>query len=255
MKEKGSAIATPQSDKEASAKVSKKFFKQLFQKQTKYATISLKIHTERTPDMKQAFKRFFTLLLCGLLTVSLCAACEEEDSGALDPNLTYYADIVVKDYGKITVLLDPVAAPETVRNFVDLARSGFYDGLTFHRIKTGFVIQGGDPNGNGTGGSGNKIKGEFAANGHSNPISHVRGVISMARAKDYNSASCQFFIVHRDNPGALDGLYAGFGYVTEGMEVVDEICAVARPIDGNGSIPAASQPVIESVTIRTESNG
>ena len=202
--------------------------------------------------MKKKFSKILTLLLAAALTVCLCASCTEEDSSALDPNLTYYADIVVRDYGTITVLLDPSAAPETVQNFVDLARSGFYDGLTFHRVKAGFVIQGGDPKGNGTGSSENKIKGEFAANGYSNPISHVRGVISMARAKDYNSASCQFFIVHRDNPGVLDGLYAGFGYVLEGMEVVDEICAVARPIDGNGSIPATSQPVIERITIRTE---
>ena len=140
----------------------------------------------------------------------------------------------------------------TVQNFVDLARSGFYDGLTFHRIMAGFMIQGGDPLGNGYGGSEKKIVGEFASNGHNNPISHVRGVISMARAKDPNSASSQFFIVHRDSRDSLDGLYAAFGYVIEGMEVVDEICAVARPTDNNGSIAPKSQPVIERITIRSE---
>jgi peptidyl-prolyl cis-trans isomerase B (cyclophilin B) len=202
--------------------------------------------------MKKKLRQLLGLLLALCLTVGLCAACEKEDPDTLDPNLTYYADIVVQDYGTITVLLDPSAAPETVQNFVKLARSGFYDGLTFHRVKAGFVIQGGDPNGNGTGGSDTKIKGEFAANGYSNPISHTRGVISMARAKDYNSASCQFFIVHRDSTDSLDGLYAGFGHVIEGMEIVDEICAIARPINSVGLLSPTSQPVITTITIRTE---
>lgn len=202
--------------------------------------------------MKTTLDKILSLLLAAILTLTLCTACGEEAGDALDPNLTYYADIVVEDYGTITVRLDPTAAPITVQNFVNLARSGFYDGLTFHRIKAGFVIQGGDPKGNGTGSSDETITGEFAANGYDNPISHTRGVISMARAKDYNSASCQFFIVHRDNTDSLDGLYAAFGYVTEGMEIVDEICAVARPIDSNGLISPPSQPVITTVTIRTE---
>ena len=134
-------------------------------------------------------------------------------------------------------------------NFVKLAEEGFYDGLTFHRIMAGFMMQGGDPNGNGTGGSEEKIKGEFAANGVENPISHTRGVISMARAQNPDSASSQFFIVHADST-FLDGNYAAFGTVTEGMDVVDAICEAARPIDGNGTIPADAQPVIESVTVR-----
>ena len=204
--------------------------------------------------MKTAFQKVFALLLSAVLALTLCSACGDESGDALDPSLTYYADIVIEDYGTITVRLDPAAAPVTVQNFVTLARNGFYDGLTFHRVKPGFVIQGGDPKGNGTGSSDGKITGEFAANGYDNPISHVRGVISMARAKDYNSASCQFFIVHRDSTDSLDGLYAAFGYVTEGMEIVDEICAVARPIDGNGLLSPASQPVITTVTIRTEPN-
>jgi len=204
--------------------------------------------------MKKKLRRILGLLLVISLIAGICAACAKKDSEALDPNLTYYADIAVEDYGTITVKLDPSAAPITVKNFIDLAESGFYDGLTFHRVKAGFVIQGGDPNGNGTGSSENKIKGEFAANGHDNPISHVRGVISMARANAYNSASCQFFIVHRDSRDSLDGRYAAFGYVTEGMEIVDEICAVARPIDNNGLLSPTSQPVITTVTIRTEKN-
>lgn len=164
----------------------------------------------------------------------------------------YMAVIDVQDYGVITVELDAAAAPETVANFVSLAEQGFYDGLTFHRIMEGFMIQGGDPLGNGTGGLESKIKGEFAANGHDNPISHTRGAISMARSADFNSASCQFFIVHEDST-FLDGQYAAFGRVTEGMEVVDAICADARPTDDNGTIPAGEQPVITSVTLeRTE---
>ncbi len=165
-----------------------------------------------------------------------------------DEKKLYYADIVVRDYGTITVQLDASAAPITVENFVNLAKSGFYDGLTFHRIMPGFIIQGGDPNGDGTGGSENTIKGEFPANGHSNTISHTRGVISMARDDDYNSASSQFFIMHADST-SLDRLYAAFGYVTSGMEVVDAICANANPTDDQGAISHDQQPVIETIRI------
>ena len=163
-----------------------------------------------------------------------------------------YADILVKDYGTITVELDPAAAPITVQNFVDLAKSGFYDGLTFHRIMDGFMIQGGDPSGNGTGGSDKNIVGEFASNGYTNNLSHTRGTISMARNSfDMDSASSQFFIVHKDST-FLDGDYAAFGHVTSGMEVVDEICADAEPTDDNGTIPPDEQPIIESITIREQ---
>lgn len=125
--------------------------------------------------------------------------------------------------GKVIKLeLDETAAPKTVANFNKLVSEGFYDGLSFHRIIPGFMIQGGDPVGNGTGGSKEKIVGEFASNGFNNPIKHVRGVISMARAMDPNSASSQFFIMHADAPH-LDGNYAAFGHVVEGLEVVDEI--------------------------------
>lgn len=157
-------------------------------------------------------------------------------------------EIVVKDYGTIALELDADTAPKTVTNFVKLAKDGFYDGLTFHRIMAGFMMQGGDPLGNGTGGSAENIVGEFAANGFENSISHTRGAISMARAQHPNSASSQFFIVHEDSV-FLDGQYAAFGYVTEGMEVVDAICADAQPVDNNGTIPADQQPVIESITV------
>ena len=125
--------------------------------------------------------------------------------------------------GVISVELDGDTAPITVQNFMDLANEGFYDGLTFHRIIDGFMIQGGDPNHNGTGGSEKTIKGEFSANGVENNISHTRGTISMARSSDMDSASSQFFIVQTDST-SLDGQYAGFGHVTSGMEIVDQIC-------------------------------
>ncbi len=134
--------------------------------------------------------------------------------------------VIEMDNGRvIRIELDPKAAPVTVANFEKLVRKGFYDGLTFHRIIPGFMIQGGDPKGNGTGGSREHIRGEFAANGFNNPIKHTRGVISMARASDPNSASSQFFIMHQDAPH-LDGSYAAFGRVVSGMEAVDEISAV-----------------------------
>ena len=133
--------------------------------------------------------------------------------------------IEVKGFGTIMVELDKEAAPKTVENFEKLVSEGFYDGLTFHRIIKGFMIQGGDSLGNGTGDSKVKIPGEFKSNGWDNPISHKRGVISMARAQNPNSASCQFFIVHEDSE-FLDGDYAAFGHVTEGMDVVDAIASV-----------------------------
>ena len=133
--------------------------------------------------------------------------------------------IEVKGFGTVMVELDKEAAPKTVENFEKLVSEGFYDGLTFHRIIKGFMIQGGDPLGNGTGDSKVKIPGEFKSNGWDNPISHKRGVISMARAQSPNSASCQFFIVHEDSE-FLDGDYAAFGHVTEGMDVVDAIASV-----------------------------
>ena len=143
----------------------------------------------------------------------------------------HHAEIEVKDYGTIDVELDADTAPITVTNFVKLAQEGFYDGLTFHRIMDGFMIQG-----------------EFSNNGVDNDISHTRGTISMARASDPDSASSQFFIVQADST-FLDGDYAGFGHVTEGMDIVDKICEDAKPTDDNGTIPSDQQPVIEKITI------
>ena len=134
--------------------------------------------------------------------------------------------IEMENGGIIKVELDKEAAPVTAENFEKLVKKGFYDGLIFHRVIKGFMIQGGDPTGTGCGGSGENIVGEFAMNGHQNPISHVRGVISMARSQNPNSASSQFFIMHADAL-YLDGQYAAFGKVVEGMDVVDEIADVA----------------------------
>lgn len=161
---------------------------------------------------------------------------------------THHAEIQVKDYGTITVELDADTAPITVTNFVNLAKDGFYDNLTFHRIMDGFVIQGGDPNGDGTGGADQTIKGEFSSNGVENEISHTRGTISMARVQDPDSASSQFFIVQEDSD-YLDGNYAAFGHVTSGMEIVDQICKDVPVEDDNGTVKAENQPVIEKITI------
>lgn len=160
----------------------------------------------------------------------------------------HHAEIKIRDMGTITVELDGDTAPISVQNFIDLAKSGFYDGLTFHRIINGFMMQGGDPNGDGTGGSEQTIKGEFSENGVENSLSHTRGAISMARAQDMDSASSQFFIVHQDST-YLDGQYACFGYVTDGMDIVDEICENTKVEDGNGTVLPENQPVIESITI------
>lgn len=173
---------------------------------------------------------------------------QSEASQAAAPIGIHHAEIEIEDYGVVSVELDGDVAPVTVQNFMDLANAGFYDGLTFHRIIDGFMIQGGDPNGNGSGGSGNNIVGEFEANGYTNNIAHTKGVISMARAQDPNSASSQFFIMVADAPH-LDGQYAAFGHVTSGQDVVDKIAADAKPLDDNGTIAAEDQPVIKSVKI------
>lgn len=181
-------------------------------------------------------------VLAGVLIWALTSGGGSAESGK------HHVAITVRDYGTITVELDANAAPITVQNFLDLADSGFYDGLTFHRIMEGFMIQGGDPEGTGMGGSDKTIKGEFSANGVENPLSHTRGAISMARSSAMDSASSQFFIVQKDST-FLDGQYACFGYVTNGMDVVDAIAVDAQPTDGNGTIPADQQPVIESVKV------
>lgn len=172
---------------------------------------------------------------------------ENSDSAGAQDGQTHHVKITVKDYGTISVELDGEAAPVTVENFIRLASEGFYDGLTFHRIISGFMIQGGDPAGVGTGGPGYTIKGEFALNGFKqNDIKHVRGVLSMARAMNPNSAGSQFFIMHQ-NAAYLDGQYAAFGRVTDGMSVVDEIAAVKTDPNDKPRIPQ----IMKKVTVDT----
>lgn len=212
-------------------------------------------------------KKFLSLLLSAMLIVAGLTSCgTDSTSGAeassntagLKENSTeetknmltgkHHVEITVKDKGVIAVELDADTAPITVTNFVELANSGFYNGLTFHRIIEGFMIQGGDPKGNGTGGSDKNIKGEFAANGIKNDISHERGVISMARSSAYDSASSQFFIMHKTSTH-LDGQYAAFGHVTSGMDIVDDLAENTPVSDSDGTVLKANQPVIESIKV------
>ena len=180
---------------------------------------------------------------------------EQSDNNVSDSNEQgetlsgkHHVTIEIEKYGTIEAELDADIAPITVTNFIDLANSKFYDGLTFHRIINNFMIQGGDPDGNGTGGSGKNIKGEFTSNGVENSLSHKRGVISMARSSAPDSASSQFFIVHQDSD-FLDGQYAAFGTVTKGIEIVDQICADTKVEDDNGTVLAENQPKITKVTV------
>ena len=152
------------------------------------------------------------------------------------------------NFGDIKIKLDFDKAPITAENFLNYCKNGFYNNTIFHRVIDGFMIQGGDPRGDGTGGSDQTIKGEFSQNGVENNLLHMRGAISMARSRANDSASSQFFIVHEDSKH-LDGSYAAFGYVTEGMDVVDRICEDAEPTDNNGTIPTEEQPVMTSVKV------
>ncbi|MCH5265096.1 MAG: peptidylprolyl isomerase [Lachnospiraceae bacterium] len=208
-------------------------------------------------------KLYAILLIIALMALGVtgCGATNNAGSSSSENNsgsrvsdgdlLTgkHHVEINIKDYGTIKAELDADVAPITVTNFVKLAEDGFYDGLTFHRIIPGFMIQGGDPKGNGTGGSEEEIKGEFSANGVENNISHVRGTISMARAQGMDSASSQFFIMHEDGT-YLDGEYAGFGHVTEGIAIVDKICEDTPVADkAQGTVKPADQPKIESIKV------
>lgn len=205
--------------------------------------------------MKKIWNKMTALALATLvLAMGLLTGCAKDGTQAEDFHAGYtdlltgkhYVEMTIQDKGIIKLELDADAAPITVTNFVKLVEEGFYDGIGFHRIINGFMMQGGDPAGTGGGGSAETIKGEFKSNGYDNPIMHNRGVISMARTNDPNSASSQFFIMHQDAPH-LDGEYPAFGHVTEGMEIVDDICENTPVLDGNGSVTENDRPVIESV--------
>lgn len=196
--------------------------------------------------MKSKISRQLAKIMAALLCVCMLAGCGGKDDGLLSGK--HHVNIIIKDMGTISVELDADSAPITVTNFIKLAEEGFYDGLTFHRIMEGFMMQGGDPEGTGAGGSDEKIKGEFAANGVKNPLSHVRGAISMARSNKMDSASSQFFIVHQDST-FLDGQYAAFGYVTAGMDIVDAICENTTGQDANGVVPVENRPIIEKIEV------
>ena len=205
--------------------------------------------------MKKFFK--FTAIMALAICLVGCGNSGDSDTDTSSNNETntedllsgnHHIEIDVQNYGTIKVELQADEAPITVTNFINLAKDGFYDGLTFQRIIDGFMIQGGDPNGDGTGGSDETIKGEFSANGVDNPLKHTRGAISMARSSDYDSASSQFFIVHQTTE-SLDGQYAVFGYVYEGMEVVDQIATTVPVTDNNGTVEKANQPVINTIKV------
>ena len=203
-----------------------------------------------------AVKKIIALLLGLMMLCSLACAKEATSAPAAEKTETKeetnvdkthpIATITMKDGGVIELELYPEIAPESVKNFISLANSGFYDGLIFHRVIAGFMIQGGDPDGKGTGGPGYCIKGEFSANGVKNDLSHLRGVISMARAQPFDSAGSQFFICHADSQ-FLDGQYAAFGKVTSGLDVVDRI---AKTTTDSRDKPYKDQ-IMETVRVET----
>lgn len=238
---------------------------------------------ERKINMTNTIKKLLCII-CALTLIFAFAGCGKDNADTTKNNSNaeneqllsgkHHAEITVKNMGVIKLELDADAAPITVTNFVNLSKDGFYDGLTFHRVIHGFMIQGGDPEGNGTGGSDKNIKGEFENNGFENNILHTRGVISMARSgsayeqylsmgykfsdlpaeaqndikRAYNSASSQFFIMHQDS-SHLDKNYAAFGRVTEGMDIVDKIAEETPVVDDNGTVRSGSKPIIESIKV------
>jgi peptidyl-prolyl cis-trans isomerase B (cyclophilin B) len=196
--------------------------------------------------MKKWMKVFFVLLTVVSLVGCSSSKTTEKTKKTKTLKGNYQVEIKIKDYGTIYAEIDADTAPITVTNFVNLCKNHFYDGLTFHRIIKDFMIQGGDPNGDGTGGSEETIKGEFSDNGVENSLKHTRGALSMARSQDNDSASSQFFIVQK-TASHLDGQYAVFGYVYEGMDIVDKICDDVQVEDNNGTVAKENQPVIESI--------
>ncbi len=187
--------------------------------------------------------------LCLLIAICLCG-CESGLPYEKEEKLygTHTAVMTIKDFGEVKIELYGDIAPVTVANFVKLINKGFYDGLTFHRAIEDYMLQGGDPNGDGTGNSATRIFGEFKSNRFENKLSHTRGVISMARARDYNSASCQFFIMLADET-RLDGDYAAFGKVVEGMDIIDNVVKSIKTVGTNGEIATKDQPIIEKITM------
>ena len=206
------------------------------------------------PLCMNKMKKFTILFISLILVFTLFTACGSSEDQASDQEATEeqtaerlplrHVELKIKDYGTVKLELDPNEAPVTVENFINLASEGFYDGLTFHRIIDGFMIQGGaNPDANL-----DPIVGEFSSNGYENNISHKEGVISMARTSVMDSATSQFFITVADDT-FLDGEYAAFGYVTEGLDICKKIASDAQPTDNNGTIPVDQQPVIESVVV------
>lgn len=193
-------------------------------------------------------KKYVTITIFFILVCIMITGCKKEQREENYLSGKHHVEIEIKDHGVIKLELDADIAPITVTNFIDLAKNGFYDNLTLHRIIEGFMIQGGDPLGTGAGGAEKTIKGEFASNGISNSISHTRGTISMARSNLPNSASSQFFIVHQDST-FLDGDYAAFGRVTEGIEVVDDIAKNTKVEDDDGTVLKENQPIINKITV------
>ena len=193
-------------------------------------------------------KRLLGIFLI-LTLVTILTGCEFGSVKGKEKKEMRHVKIEVEKFGTIELELDPNNAPITVENFIELAKKGFYDGLTFHRNIKGFMIQGGDPFGDGTGGSDKTIKGEFTANGVNNTIKHERGTISMARSSyDMDSASSQFFICQKTS-SHLDGNYAAFGHVTKGIEVVDEILEKTKVENSDGKTLKQNQPVIKKITV------